>query len=61
MSNLILKHYFLEEIDRTRIENALLNGQSEMEEDFLKLDDYEILDLYHKSVKNSSLVEYRQF
>ena len=61
MSNLILKHYFLEEIERIRIEDMLSSCHSEREDDFLELDDCEILDLYHKYVKESSLVEYRTF
>ncbi|WP_078408805.1 hypothetical protein [Priestia abyssalis] len=61
MSNLILKHYFLEEIERIRIEDALLNCHSEREDDFLEMDDCEILDLYHKYVKGPSLAENRQF
>lgn len=61
MSNLILKHYFLEEIERIRIEDVLSSYHSEREDDFLELDDCEILDLYHKYVKDPSPVEYKHF
>ncbi|MGM0878074.1 MAG: hypothetical protein ACQEWV_25995 [Bacillota bacterium] len=56
MSNLILKHYFLEEIERIRLEEALVKNNSENEEDILSLDDHSLIDLYNQNVKEQFIV-----
>ncbi|TYR79420.1 hypothetical protein FZC66_15045 [Priestia megaterium] len=61
MSKLILKHYILEEMQRARIEEALLKCRPELEEDLLALDDLEILDLYKKWTKELSDIEHIPF
>jgi hypothetical protein len=56
MSNLIFKHYFLEEIERIRLEEALIHRNLENEEDILSLDDHSLIDLYNRNVKEQSLI-----
>lgn len=56
MSNLILKHYFLEEIERIRLEDALIHRNLENEEEILSLDDHSLIDLYNQNVKEQFLV-----
>lgn len=46
-----LKCYFLEEIQRIKIEDAILRCTLKREDDILKLDDNEITELYHKCLK----------
>lgn len=45
--NTQLKVYFLEEIQRIKIEEAILNATSTAEDEILRLDDNEITELYH--------------
>jgi hypothetical protein len=46
--NNLLKYYFLEEIERIKIEDAILRSVLKKEDDILELDDNEITELYHK-------------
>ncbi|MBZ5750559.1 MULTISPECIES: hypothetical protein [Metabacillus] len=48
MSNIILKHYFLEETDRIKMEELMCKFFSENEEEILGLDDQSLKDLYNK-------------
>lgn len=45
--NTHVKVYFLQEIQRIKIEEAILNATSTLEDDILQLDDNEITELYH--------------
>jgi len=54
MYKVILKHYFLNEIERIRIEDEILKKIKD-DEYVLHLDDYEIIDLYRKNVKKEQL------
>ncbi|MCM3186798.1 hypothetical protein [Priestia megaterium] len=54
MYKLVLKHYFLKEIERIQIEDEILKKIKE-DEYVLHLDDYEIIDLYKKNVKKEQL------
>jgi hypothetical protein len=49
--NTRLKCYFLEEIQRIKIEDAILSCTLKREDDILKLDDNEITELYYKCMK----------
>jgi hypothetical protein len=55
MSNLTLKHYFLEEIERIRMEEALFQHLSEYEEELLSLDDHNLLELYNRRIVDKKL------
>jgi hypothetical protein len=52
MSNLTLKHYFLEVTERIEMEEALFQHLSENADEVLRLDDHKLLELY-----NSRIVE----
>lgn len=54
MYKVILKHYFLNEIERIQIEDEILK-KIKNDEYVLHLDDYEIIDLYRKNVKKEQL------
>ncbi|MGG0464592.1 hypothetical protein [Priestia aryabhattai] len=54
MCKVILKHYFLKEIERIQIENEILKKIKDNEY-ILQLDDYEIIDLYKKNIKKEQL------
>jgi hypothetical protein len=54
MSNLKVKYYFLDEIERIKMEEALVKVNSENEEEILMLDDYSIKNLYKKRTNEQS-------
>ncbi|MGG0418613.1 hypothetical protein ABEY52_21555 [Priestia aryabhattai] len=54
MCKVILKHYFLKEIERIQIEDEILK-KIKNNEYILQLDDYEIIDLYKKNIKKEQL------
>jgi len=54
MCKVILKHYFLKEIERIQIEDEILKKINDNEY-ILQLDDYEIIDLYKKNIKKEQL------
>ncbi|MCM3771400.1 MULTISPECIES: hypothetical protein [Priestia] len=60
MRPLILKHYFLTELERYRIESIILNHHLLTHEEILRLDDDEIMGVYHQGMKEDSIITIKQ-
>ncbi|QNF29678.1 MULTISPECIES: hypothetical protein [Metabacillus] len=55
MSNLTIKHYFLEVTERIKIEEVLFQHLSENVDEVLCLDDHTLLELYNSRIVEKSI------